>query len=86
MSRFQYTYYVIILGGSQGDNYLDYTGGGGPELGKSWLHDLCMLPNHLLTESSWPDPSQPNPEKFPDALPCFQLQVYKIYEVLNIVG
>ena len=48
MSQSQYTYYVIILGGmgGQGHAYLDYTGGGGdgPELGKSWVRNMCMLP------------------------------------------
>ena len=36
ISGSQYKYYVIILGGmgGQGDDYLDYAGGGGQELGK----------------------------------------------------
>ena len=34
--------------GGQGHDYLDYTGGG-PELDKSWLHNLCMLPKETLS-------------------------------------
>jgi len=44
-------YYVIILGGggSQSHDYLDNIGEGGLELGKTWLRNMCTLPNLNLS-------------------------------------
>ena len=70
MSQSQYTYYIIILKGGwggQGDDYLDYAGGGGPEMGKSWLRNMCTLPKVLnMWGSNWQFGSKNNLEGYYD--------------------
>ena len=63
-------YYVLILGGGQGHDYLDYFGGGGPEMDKRWLRDMCTLPiwiweklGHLIFGADPPKPPT-NPHPF----------------------
>ena len=48
MLRSQFTYYVIILGGGGGVRamiiLITQGGVGGPEMGKTWLRNMCTLP------------------------------------------
>ena len=53
MLRSQFTYYVIILGGGGGVRamiiLITQGGVGGPEMGKTWLRNMCTLPKMYKT-------------------------------------
>ena len=53
MLWYKFTYYVIILGGGGGVSamiiLITQGGVGGPEMGKTWLRNMCTLPNGVAS-------------------------------------
>ena len=64
MLRSQFTYYVIILGGGGGVRamiiLITQGGVGGPEMGKTWLRNMCTLPYQPWSQSQWAWPQTEN--------------------------